>query len=368
MIRTDKIRAMVYKELKQLQRDRLTAAMVFGIPVMQLLLFGFAINYNVRNIPAAWCDQAESVKSRQIIQDIQAGQVLDLQIQTRTPEELRQLIQSGKVRAGVLIPQDLSSRLQDNRSSFQILTDGSSSVVTGAVTSLASLPLYQGEHSIDYRNQEALPIQVLPLYNPEQRTAVEVIPGLIGIILTMTLMLFTAIALVRETEHGSMEMLITTPVSPMEIIIGKLLPYIGIGIFQTILVFLLGILVFRLPVNGRITDIALAVLMFISSTLSMGLLISSFVKTQFQAVQVSIFILLPSILLSGFVFPYEGMPAFARGLSKILPVTHFIELMRGIVLRGAGIAEMPLQIGVLLLFIVITMSLAWLRMRNKQLD
>ncbi len=368
MIRREKIQAMVYKELKQLRRDRLTAAMVFGIPVMQLLLFGFAINYNVRNIPAAWCDMAETEMSRSIIQDIGATRVLDLKYRASSVEEVQKLIRTGRVRAGVVITHDLEERLRDRRSAFQILTDGSSSVVTGAVQSLASLPLGIPGHTVDYKTQERLPIQVLPLYNPEQRTAVDVIPGLIGVILTMTLMLFTAIALVREREHGSMEMLITTPVSAMEIICGKLLPYIGIGMFQTVLIFLLGVLVFRLPVNGRVIDIAAAVLMFITSTLTLGLLISSFVKTQFQAVQLSIFILLPSILLSGFVFPYEGMPTFARALSKVLPVTHFIELMRGIVLRNARISEMPVQVFSLLIFILFSTILAWERMKKKRLD
>jgi len=375
MIRPDKVKAMVHKELKQLRRDRLTAAMVFGIPVMQLLLFGYAINYNVRNIPAAWCDLSGTQKSRMILEDINASQTLHLTREASGPEELRKMIRSGQVRAGILIPYDLEQRLRDSRPAFQVLTDGSSSIVTGTVKSLSAMPLAprtgqsaRNSHVILYEENESMPIQVLPLYNPEQRTAVDVIPGLVGVILTMTLMLFTAIALVREREHGSMEMLITTPISAGEIICGKLVPYIGIGLFQTALVFLLGVLVFRLPINGSFLDIAIAVLLFITATLTLGLLISSFVKTQFQAVQMAIFILLPSILLSGFVFPYEGMPAAAQVLSQILPVTHFIEMMRGVVLRGARLIEMPYHLGALLVFIFISTFTAWQRLKKKRLD
>ncbi len=373
-MRWSKIDAMIRKELKQLRRDRLTAAMVFGIPVMQLLLFGYAINYNVRHIPAAWCDQSETQISRLILEDIRQSQVLDLTVQAASPRELGDLIRSGRVRVGILLPPDLTSRLQDSRPAFQILADGSSSIVTGAVKSLAAYPLYtpaggiETEHAINAEAHEKQSIQIIPLYNPEQRTAVDVIPGLVGIILTMTLTLFTAIALVREREHGSMEMLITTPISAGEIILGKLIPYVGIGLFQTFLVFILGILVFRLPINGRFIDIAGAVIMFITATLSMGLLISSFARTQFQAVQVTIFILLPSILLSGFVFPYEGMPRIARILSQLLPATHFIELMRGIVLRGATLTELPRQVIALGVFILITTTAAWERMKGKRLD
>ncbi len=374
MIRPHRVKAMILKELKQLRRDRLTAAMVFGIPVMQLLLFGYAINYNVREIPTAVCDMAETQKSRMIIEDLEASQVLSLKSRVHSSEELQAAIRRGSVRVGILIPRDLEQRLRDSRSAVQILVDGSSSIVTSAVQSLTALPVLQSHdvfwnsHSQSFSSRESLPIQVLPLYNPEQRTPVDVIPGLVGIILTMTLMLFTAIALVREREQGSMEMLITTPISAAEIICGKLLPYVAIGIFQTCLVFLLGIGVFRLPVNGTLVDISAAVLLFIIATLTLGLLISSLVKTQFQAVQMAIFILLPSILLSGFVFPYQGMPAFARVISKILPVTHFIELMRGIVLRGARITEMPVQLFSLIVFIAFSTTLAWLRMKDKQLD
>jgi ABC-2 type transport system permease protein len=204
-------------------------------------------------------------------------------------------------------------------------------------------------------------------YNPEKRTAVQIVPTLIGVILTMTMTMFTAMAIVRERERGNLELLITTPASSFELMLGKLLPYVFIGLIQATLVLLLGVLLFEVPINGSLWAFYLAALLFIAATLTLGLIASTLAQTQIQAFQMSIFVLLPSILLSGFVFPFDGMPQAARWIAQFLPLTHFVELVRGIVLRGAGLAELQVPIYKLLAFTAVALTVVTLRF-HKRLD
>ncbi len=204
-------------------------------------------------------------------------------------------------------------------------------------------------------------------YNPEKRTAVQIVPALIGVILTMTMTMFTAVAIVRERERGNLELLITTPASPLELMLGKLVPYVFIGLIQTTLVLLLGVLLFQVPINGSLWAFYFAALLFIAATLTLGLIASTLAETQMQAFQMSIFVLLPSILLSGFVFPFDGMPQVARWIAQLLPLTHFVELVRGIVLRGAGLAELQVPIYKLLAFTAVALTVVTLRF-HKRLD
>ena len=204
-------------------------------------------------------------------------------------------------------------------------------------------------------------------YNPEKRTAVQIVPALIGVILTMTMTMFTAVAIVRERERGNLELLITTPASPLELMLGKLVPYVFIGLIQTTLVLLLGVLLFHVPINGSLWAFYFAALLFIAATLTLGLIASTLAETQMQAFQMSIFVLLPSILLSGFVFPFDGMPQVARWIAQLLPLTHFVELVRGIVLRGAGLAELQVPIYKLLAFTAVALTVVTLRF-HKRLD
>jgi ABC-2 type transport system permease protein len=204
-------------------------------------------------------------------------------------------------------------------------------------------------------------------YNPEHRSAVYIVPGLIGVILTMTMVLFTAIAIVREREHGNLELLITTPVRTPELMVGKSLPYVVIGIIQVTIIVLVGAWLFKVPVTGMVLDVYLASLLFIGASLTLGLLISTLARNQFQSMQLTFFIFLPSILLSGFMFPFEGMPAFARYFAEGLPLTHFLRLIRGIMLRGAELGELMGDIYALLIFMAVAMALAILRFR-KRLD
>ena len=352
--------AVMVKELRQMARDRMTVAMMLGIPTLQLLLFGYAINLDVRNLPAAVADMADSGGSRALVQDLFATGVIQPVAGARTPQELQTLLRSGKIKIGILIPPDYERRRIDGREAMQVIVDGSDTSVQATARQLAQMPL-------DGRSAPQGQISVLPLYNPERRSAVNVVPGLIGVILTMTLVMFTAMAIVRERERGNLELLITTPVSSGELMIGKVLPYIGVGLVQSTVVLLLGVWLFKVPINGSLWGVYGAAMLLIVANLTLGLLVSTAAKTQFQAMQMAFFLFLPSILLSGFMFPFDGMPKAAQWIAEVLPLTHFVRLIRGVILRGANLLELWPDVLALLAFTVVVMSLAILRFR-KRLD
>jgi ABC-2 type transport system permease protein len=355
--------AIMLKELRQLRRDRLTLVMIVGIPVMQLLLFGYAINLNLRNLPAAVADEAGSAGSRALVMDMVASGVIEPTVDARTPQELMSLLRQGRISVGIAIPADFENRLAEGREVVQVLVDGSDTVVQSAATQLAQLPLSPPSGIIPAEP----PISVVAFYNPERRTAVNIVPGLIGVILTMTMVLFTAVAIVRERERGNLELLITTPVSKAELMIGKVVPYAVIGLLQTTLILAIGMTLFAVPVLGSIADVYLAAILLIFANLTLGLLISTGAQSQFQAMQMTFFVFLPSILLSGFMFPYAGMPRPVQWLAEILPLTHFLRLVRGVMLRGASLWELWIDVLALLAFTVIVMTLAITRFR-KRLD
>jgi ABC-2 type transport system permease protein len=354
--------AVMVKELRQMARDKMTVAMMLGIPTLQLLLFGYAINLDVRNLPAAVADLSGTSGSRALTQDLFATGVIRPVAGVRTPQELQTLLRKGDIKIGIVIPADFERRKIEGREALQVIVDGSDTSVQSTARQLAQMPL-------DGRGQNALQgqISVLPLYNPERRSAVNVVPGLIGVILTMTLVMFTAMAIVREKERGNLELLITTPVSSGELMVGKVLPYIGVGLVQTTVVLLLGVLLFKVPINGSLWGVYGAAMLLIVANLTLGLLVSTRAQTQFQAMQMAFFLFLPSILLSGFMFPFDGMPKAAQWIAEVLPLTHFVRLIRGVVLRGANLFELWPDVLALLAFTTVMMSLAILRFR-KRLD
>ncbi len=244
---------------------------------------------------------------------------------------------------------------------MQLLIDGSDTVVQGAVAKLA-----QPGRTSPYNDAPPL-TEVRTYFNPERRSPVNTVPGLIGIILTMTMTLFTAIAIVREREHGNLELLITTPVKTPELMLAKILPYVMIGLIQVSLVLILGHYLFKVPLRGSLLDVYIIALIFIVANLCLGLVISTVAKTQFQATQMTIFVLIPSILLSGFMFPFEGMPQVAQWIAEGLPMTHFVRLIRGVMLRGADLADLLHEIFILSIFIATAMTVAVLRF-TKRLD
>jgi ABC-2 type transport system permease protein len=353
--------AIVIKELRQLRRDRVTAAMIIGIPTIQLLMFGFAINLDVRGLKAAVADQAQTSASRAVVQDMLATGVIVQKESAQTPDDLMRDLKNGRISVGIVIPPDFERRLAENREAVQVLVDGSDISVQNAARQLAQMPL-NGQSSL-----RASQINVIGFFNPERRSAVNVVPGLVGVILTMTMILFTAVAIVRERERGNLEMLITTPVSRTELMVGKVLPYIGIGLVQTTIVLMLGVLVFQVPTRGHWIDVYGATMLLIMANLSLGLLISTRAQSQFQAMQMSFFLLLPSILLSGFMFPFAGMPKAAQWIAEVLPLTHFMRLNRGIMLRGANLVDLWPDALVLIVFTLVMMGLAIMRF-SKRLD
>ncbi|MGH6608748.1 MAG: ABC transporter permease [Burkholderiaceae bacterium] len=360
-----RILAVATKEIRQLRRDRLTFGMIVGIPLIQMLLFGYAINFDVRGLSAGVVDEAQTSMSRALIADMQASGVIRIRQYSASVSELRRELQSGDIAVGIYIPADFERRLAArDRPLAQLLVDGSEPTIENIARGFTAMPL-AGRAGI-YRAAQPI-FEVRTEYNPEKRTAVQIVPALIGVILSMTMMMFTAVAIVRERERGNLELLITTPASSFELMIGKLLPYVFIGLIQTTLVLALGALLFDVPVNGSLVSLYIAALLFIAATLTLGLLASTLAQTQMQAFQMSFFVLLPSILLSGFVFPFEGMPRLARWIAQVLPLTHFIELVRGIVLRGAALADMQLPLYKLGAFTGIALLIVTLRF-HKRLD
>jgi ABC-2 type transport system permease protein len=357
-----RIFAIFLKELRQLRRDRITFGMIVGLPVILLLLFGYAINNDPRHIPAAVADLSVTAASRQYVMDLSHSQVIDIISQVGSADALESQMRKGEISVGIFIPEDFERRLQQSdRAAVQMLLDGSDTVVQGAVSRLA-----QAGRLSPY-NDRPPEVEIRTFYNPERRSAVNTVPGLIGIILTMTMTLFTAVAIVRERERGNLELLITTPVGIPELMLAKILPYILIGLVQVSLVLWLGHGLFQVPLRGSLWDVYLVSLLFIVANLAMGLMISTIARNQFQAMQLTMFVLLPSILLSGFMFPFAGMPRLAQWIAEVLPMTHFMRLIRGVVLRGANLGELSHEVAVLGGFIVLAMSFAILRFK-KRLD
>ena len=359
--------AMITKELRQLRRDKLTFAMIVGMPVLLVLLFGYAMNMDVRHIDAALLDEAQTDHSRDLVAEISQSQIFNFRYRVATQNELDALFRQGRISAALVIPADFERRLQQpGQSAVQLIVDGSDQSVQGTARQLVNMPvnalLRQGQTiSVDP------PIALLNLYNPQHRAPLNSVPGLIGVILNMTMTMFTAVALVRERERGNLEYLITTPLSPTELILGKLVPLIGIGLIQTALILMLGVFIFDVPIRGSVLELYMASFFYIFAALSIGIFISTAVQTQFQAMQMSIFTFLPQLMLSGYMFPFAGMPKPAQWLGETFPMTHIVRLVRGIMLRSSVMSDLWWDYIALVLFGVIVLTVAILRFR-KRLD
>lgn len=352
--------AIVVKELRQLRRDKLTFVMIAGVPLLQLVLFGYAINTDIRGMEAAVLDQASTAHSREVIAEIASSQVLDLRYHLNTPQEVDRLLREGKISVALVIPSDFEARLQrHDRAPLQLVVDGSDQSVQASARQLAAYPLP------GWKQEQGM--EVVNFYNPERLAPLNTVPGLIGVIVTMTMVLFTAVALVREREHGNLEMLIATPVSPWELTLGKVLPFVGIGLIQVTVILVVGYWLFGVPVRGSLLELYGASLLFIVASLALGVFISTLTSTQFQAMQIAFFTFLPQILLSGFMFPFAGMPKVAQWFAELMPLTHYLRLARGIMLREAGLLDLWLEMLVLLVFAIVLLALAVTRV-SKRLD
>jgi ABC-2 type transport system permease protein len=356
-----RIGAVAAKEFRHLQRDELSRAMIVGIPLIMTLLFGYAINHDVRHLAAGVVDAADTSASRLLLARAQATRVVDIRHRFYSVSELEKAIARGSVSVGIVIPADFETRVaRRNRPVAQLLIDGSDPVVQSAARGLLQLPAAQlGAATPGFASKI--------LYNPERRSPVFIVPGLCGVILNLTMVLFTAVAVVRERERGNMELLITTPIRGLELMVGKITPYMIIGYVQASIIMLLGVLLFDVPVRGSLIDFYLGVGLFVIASLTLGLVISTLATNQFQAFQMTFMSFLPQMLLSGFMFPFEGMPIPAQWLAELFPLTHFLRIVRGIVLREADLGLMWLDLWPLALFFVAFLMLATLRFR-KRLD
>ncbi|MCB1686887.1 MAG: ABC transporter permease [Halioglobus sp.] len=363
-----RVGAITAKEFKQLARDRVTFGMIVMIPLMQLILFGYAISTMVRHIPVALVDNSGSGAARVISEQVRVTQVVDIVSHYPTAAEAEAAIIAGTVRAALILPENLTQRAAGGEPVGQWLVDGSDTMVSSALLGLRTMPLHLEAGVPPGAYQASTPsFEVALFFNPERRSEVNIVPGLTAIILTMTLVLFTAVALVRERERGNLELLITTPIHPLELMVGKLVPYIFVGLVQVTIILGLGRLVFNVPFQGEILSLAAVTLPFIAASLALGLLFSTLAETQMQAMQMTFFILMPSILLSGFMFPFDAMPLPAQYIAEILPATHYMRLIRAVFLRGAHAAQLLPDILWLLGFTVVMLAIATKRFR-KSLD
>ncbi len=368
----NRLLAIAWKELLQLRRDRLTLGMMIMLPVLQLLLFGYAINTDVRHMPTVVYDQDQTSQSRGFAQRMQATGYYDLHGQVTGYDEVARALRSGRARVALVIPAGYASDLARGRTAqLQLVVDGSDpQTVASALNTAASLASAGGA-DLGFATMSATPpaqpihLEPTTWYNPEQRTAVYIVPGLLGVILTMTMVMLTAMAIARERERGTLEQLIVSPIRRIELIIGKILPFVLIGYVQISLVLVAGRYVFDVPIVGSLALLYALAFVFIAANLALGLFFSTLAKTQQQAMQMSFFFLLPNILLSGFMFPWEGMPRPAQWIAQGLPLTHFLRICRGITLKGSGFADVRGELMWMVVILVALVTLASLRFRKK---
>lgn len=330
--------AMIWKEFVQLKRDRFTLAMMIGIPTVQIALFGYAIQTEVRHLPTVVVDQSHSQQSRMLVTALENTGNFDVAAETTDWELMSRMIATGRAKAALVIPPDFAKDLKRRRqATAQVIVDAADPLSASAALSAGGqLGQIQAQQS-GSAPRVAVDVRVRPWYNPALRSAVYIVPGIIGVILSMTMVIIASIAVVRERERGTLEQLIVTPISKTSLMLGKIIPFLLIGYVQITVILLVGRLLFRVPVAGSVGQLYLIALPFIIASLGVGLIVSAAVKSQAQAMQLGFFYLLPNILLSGFMFPREAMPAPAQWIGAVLPLTYFLRVMRGILLKGAGL-------------------------------
>ncbi len=343
--------AVSIKELVQMRRDRATFGMMLIIPIMQLVLFGYAINMDPKNLPAAVHVEERTPIVRAMLSALENSGYYDLAVETDDPRESAQLLARGEVAFVISFPAGFTERLiRGDRPQLLIEADASD-------PSAASNALGQARAILDsalrtelrgpLAHLQASPgpfeLVVHPRYNPEQITQYNIVPGLLGVVLSMTLVMITAIAMTREAETGTMENLLAMPARPVEVMVGKIAPYVGVGAVQTVVVLVAAQLLFAVPFAGAAWVLALGVVIFVIANLAVGFTFSTLAQSQLQAMQMSMFFFLPSLLLSGFMFPFRGMPAWAQGIGEVLPLTHFLRVIRGVMLKDASFADLSVD-------------------------
>ncbi|GAB6036221.1 ABC transporter permease [Fundidesulfovibrio butyratiphilus] len=368
---TSRFTAMVFKEFVQMRRDRLTFAMMIGIPIMQLLLFGFAINANPQRLPLAVLCNDESEFSRTVTTAMQNSLYYTLDHTITTEVEGRRLLERGEVQFVLNIPQDFGRLLaRGDRPTVLVEADATDPSATGfAISALDTIFTDSLNRDLvgPLAKLKAQPgpvdLRVHRLYNPEIETKNNIVPGLMGVVLTMTMVIITSLAITRERERGTMENLLCTPVRPFEVLTGKIVPYVLVGYLQMGLIILAANVVFGVPMLGSMSLLLVLSFFFISANLAVGILFSTIAQNQLQAMQMAFFFFLPSILLSGFMFPFRGMPEWAQWIGSILPLTHYLRVVRGIALKGLGLYDVAPEMWPMLAFLVVMMAVAVKRYR-----
>jgi len=340
-IRRSLLWPMLRKEFIQMRRDRLTFALIIGIPIIQLILFGYAVRTEVRNLPTVVLDESRTAESRSLVSVMEQTQNFRIVGNVQSRADVKKWIESGHARTAIIIPPDFQRNIKSHRTAeAQVIVDAadplaSSSAIGGAA--LAASVRATAIANPTGSRPPPLDVRVRPWYNPALRSEDYIVPGLIGVLLSLTLLLVTSIAIARERERGTFEQLVVTPISKTDIMLGKLLPFVAVAYLQMTSVLILGKILFHVPIRGSVTLLYLLSLGFIVANLGVGLLVSTLVKTQLQAMQLSVFLLMPNILLSGFMFPRDAMPLVARWLAYALPLTYYLTILRGILLKGIGI-------------------------------
>ena len=367
--------AMIAKEFIQLRRDRLTFAMMLGIPLIQLVLFGYAINGDPKHLPTVVVAHEQTPFTRAIVQSLENSGYFQLVATDLSDAEADRWLEEGDAQFAVVIPAGFAKQLQrGERPQLLVAADATDpSATANAIGALQQLSQQWLQHeltgTLSYLNGKAQPYELViqRRFNPEGLTQYNIVPGLMGVILTMTMIMMTALAVTREVERGTMENLLATPVRPLEVMLGKILPYVLIGFVQVGVILIAAKLLFEVPFVGPAGWLFLGILVFIAANLSVGITISSVARNQTQAMQMTFFFFLPSMLLSGFMFPFRGMPGWAQQIGELLPLTHFIRLIRGIMLKGNSVLEIWPHLWPLLLFLCTMLFVGVLRFR-KTLD
>ena len=371
----DRWTAMLVKEFRQLARDRVTFAMIVGIPIIQLTLFGFAINTDPKHMPTAVIAADHSEFTRSLVAAMATSDYF--RIISDTPDEAaaHSALAQGTAQFVVTIPPDFTSKLlRGDRPTVLIEADASDPTATGvALAAILQLPSVVARKDLTgplaYLASKPPPFDVAVhrLYNPESLTQYNIVPGLMGVILTMTMVMMTGLSMTRERERGTMENLLATPVKPLEVMLGKIVPYIAVGYVQVVVILLAARFLFGVPMLGSLTLLSAVIILYIASLLAIGFTFSTLATNQMQAMQMTMFFFLPSILLSGFMFPFRGMPQWAQYLGQVLPLTHFLRVVRGIMLKGSVFGEIAASIWPLALILVIVSALA-LKRYQRTLD
>src|SRR5689334_1096557 len=360
--------AMLVKEFIQLRRDRVSFAMIIMIPLVQLMLFGYAINTTPRNLPTAVLMQESTDLSRSILAALENTKYFRVTRLPHSEAEVDQLLASGTVLFAVEIPANFERSVRrGDKPAMLVIADATDPVASGtALGALGEVLQTALSHDRDVPNSPAMPFEIRAhaRYNPAALTQLNIVPGLVGTILTMPMLIFTALSVTREIERGTMESLLSMPITPFEIMLGKIVPYILVGFVQAALIISIGVTLFKVPVVGNLGVLAALSTLFIATNLSIGYTFSTIAQNQLQAMQMSMMFFLPNILLSGFLFPFAGMPVWAQWIGEALPLTHYIRIVRAIMLKGASGSELLFDTVALACLMVVAMTIAVTRFRR----